>query len=89
MAFEIICFAGFLFVVVALPFALRKPRAPYRRPPCVVAPEMCRPERNEPPLPMPLVPQNQTEYNQMAFYWSQNPEKYPYPVPPVGGFEND
>ncbi len=85
MLFVVICSIGILFVLLALPSALRRKRRtiiPYRRQSWPDAGNFKQPEKNDPPLPMPVVPKDQNEYEEMAFYWSQNPEKYPYPTPP-------
>jgi hypothetical protein len=86
MLFVVICSVGILFVLVALPSAFRRKRpmiVRYRRHASPDREDFKQPEKDALPLPMPVVPKDQNEYEEMAFYWSQNPEKYPYPTPPL------
>jgi hypothetical protein len=86
MLFVVICSVGILFVLLALPSAFRRKRpvTVRSRPHASSSQEdFKQPEKDEPPLPMPVIPKDQNEYEEMAYYWSQNPEKYPYPTTPI------
>jgi len=85
MLFVVICSVGILFVLLALPLAFRRKR------PLVVRDRLHasfnqedfkQPERDEPPPPLPLIPNDEIEYEVMVYRWRANPDKYPYPMPP-------
>jgi hypothetical protein len=83
MFFVSICCSGILFVLLALPLALRRKRKNLYRPHLLSHSEdIMQSAGAEPPLPLPLIPNDETEYEVMVYRWRVNPDKYPYPMPP-------